>query len=230
MCFFFAFILLAIALVTYSLNLAYREPSGMGARLPTIAGITLSLGSFFFLPWVKFSPVSYLVNVEPEILGDYVSEVLAFILRLLGQTGVAAILSLLESIGGIPGWLLVVVIPTSDWLTRLTLILVPITGGLSLLWLAFTLFVNPIAARRIFGIGQAIFALMTALLLLSQIPTIDALGISGNLPLRFLTVISGARMSSSVWLAWLGLLLIGVGGLAEVISASESSRSDEQGY
>jgi hypothetical protein len=230
MCFFFAFILLAIALVTYSLNLAYREPSGMGARLPTIVGITLSLGSFVFLPWVKFSPVSYLVNVEPEILSDYVSEVLALLLRLLGQTGVATILSLLESIGGIPGWLLVVVIPTSNWLTRFTLIMIPIVGGLSLLWLAFTLFVNRVAARRIFGMGQAIVALLTALLLLLQMPTIDAFGVAGNLPLRFLAVLSGARMSSSVWLAWLGLLLIGVGGLAEVIRVAEFSRSDGQGY
>jgi hypothetical protein len=194
-------------------------------HFPTILGAALSLNAFFFLPWVEFSPVPYVLDRHASLINT-----LSSLLHIIGQDQIAAILSLLQTAAGIPGWLLMVVIPTTNWLVRITLFLVPWTGGLALLWMALSLLFRPQSnIKSIFAIGQAISASIGVIGLLVCMPTIDAFGDTGNSVLRLLAVVAGVRMTWYVWLAWLGLVLLTAGGVIETAEASATA-SQAYGY
>ena len=61
----------------------------------------------------------------------------------------------------------------------------------------------------------AAFAALAWALLLLEIPRIDAIGSHPNFAAHFFVVVSGARMTGWVWFAWVGLLLLAIGGLLE---------------
>jgi hypothetical protein len=229
---FIVFFLAALATVIAALKLQAGEPGGMATRLPAIIGACMVLFSFAFLPWAKFSPGSYVLDLTPELLGDYVPKALTGILKLLGQQGLAKGVSLLESLVGIPAWILLLgvwpmalFVSPSYWPMTLALTLVPLVGVATIVWLAATLlFTIGSDARRKAGRVQAIAAAVSGLLLLAQMPVIDALGSAGTLVPRFLLTLGGARMSSNVWMAWWGLVLIAIGGLLEMMAHPGSRR------
>jgi hypothetical protein len=199
----------------------------MGSHLPTTVGILLAWGSFIGLPWVKFSPAPYVLKIGIPLLGDYLPEWLAIILRLLGQERLAGLVAMFESLIGVPALVLAIFIPTTDWFVRFALVIVGIIATLTLFYVVATILFKWHAIRKVGGIVQGGAALVAALILLSQMPTIDMLGVESNLPMRFVAVIAGARMSHSVWFAWVGLLLVSIGGFIDAAVASTATRAQD---
>lgn len=238
MCPFIVLFLVALATLVLALKAYAGEQGGMATRLPAVVGASLVLFSFAFLPWAKFSPGSYVLDLAPELLGDYLPKVLAELLKLLGAQGLAKVISLLEELIGVPAWLLligawvtVLFVTPSGWPLAVALALAPAVGLATFFWLATTvLFTVRSGARRTAGGIQAVIAGLSTMLLLAQMSAIDALGSAGTLAPRFLLALSGARMSSNVWMAWWGLVLIAVGGLLEAMAqagARQTLNSDD---
>lgn len=223
MCFLVAGIALVFILSAWGLYLAHGKQGGIPARLPTVLGILITLGSFAFLGWVKLSPVGYMLDVVADVLTKHFPDTLDLIPQILDSEGAKRVVSTILSLGGIPGWLLVIIIPTTDLFVRIILILVPFTAGMSLLWLPFSSIVESERVRRFASLGQAVTAFLVAILLLIQIPKIDALTNPENLFLRFLALIGGAQVGFATWLAWAGILLLGIGGLVLASRSAESS-------
>jgi len=219
MCGIVGFIGFMLVIGGWALYRARDDPVQMLAQACRALGVFLPLGSFLFLPWVIFAPGQYLVNALSGVLPGYVLELVPRLLGLLGLKEIERVLSWIESLGGAPAWMLVIV-PTFGWLLRLTLLLIPLLAGLGLLWLLLTSFLTPGAeVRRIVGLVQALLAGLVALLLLFEMPAIDSLHARGNVYLRTLVVLAGARLTPFVWLAWFGLMLLAVGGGIEALHA-----------
>ena len=226
MCVFFALILACLALSAWALRVGSQDRGDMIGRLPTMVGVTLTIGSFAFLSWIKFAPVTYLFKLSPELLGDYFGELVTHLLREAGLALPALVLKAAESLAALPGWLLAFIIPTTGLSVRLVILWAPLTAVLALLWLPISFFLRSgSAARRTAGVTQLIMALLAALALLLKIPEIDALGAATQPLVRLLSIISGARMTFPVWLAWAGLLLIAVGGFWEAAGVSPSDET-----
>lgn len=229
MIYFIPLIGIAIAIVWFAFDRASKEnKKGLASRLPTIIGCLLTWGSFIGLPWVKFAPAQYVLNIGIPLIGDYLPEWLAIILRLLGQDRLAGIFSIVESLIGVPAILLALFIPTPDWVVRLALVSVGVLATLTLLYVLATVFITADALRVWGGAFQCGAALIAALILLSQMPAIDMLGTASNLPLRFIAVIAGARMSTAVWFAWVGLILISVGGFIDAALVHATPRGEDE--
>lgn len=219
----------AILIIWLAFKQAGKEnKKGLGSRLPTIIGCLLTWGSFIGLPWVKFAPAQYVLKIGIPLIGDYLPEWLAAILHLLGQERLAGIVSIFESLIGVPAIVLALFIPTSDWFVRLALMSVGVLATLTLVYMLATIFIRSDDLRVWGGVFQCGAGLIAALILLSQMPAIDLLGTASNLPLRFVAVIAGARMSTAVWFAWVGLILIGIGGLIDAAFVHASSRVQDE--
>lgn len=208
-----------VGVLSWSFAQANQEPKGMGVKMPTLLGILLSLGSFIFLPWVTFSPISYFRKILPDLVREFAPGIIPLLLRLVGQDQIAWFLERLDALAGIPGWLLIAIIPTTNLVVRFALTLIPVVSGISLLWLPISLFVGSPDTRRVMGYLQALFGAIAALLLLIEMPVIHSLGSYGVFPLRLVMVLSGAKMTINVWWAWIGLVMIAMGGLVDVSAA-----------
>ena len=206
----------AILVVTAALRLAPDDPDGMAPHLPTFAGGVFVLGSFLLLPWISFAFLDYFLG-GPEIVADAAPKALGALLHLLGQESLNTLLGLFEKFGAVPGWLLpFVVAPFAGARHSVALLLGPIASTVSLVWLTVALIWKPGAGiRRSMGWLQFVFALAAWIILLLEIPLIDSMGTHGNFAAHFVVVASGARMTGWVWFAWVGLLLLVVGGLIE---------------
>ena len=162
------------------------------------------------------------------MIAEAAPKALGFLLHLLGQEGLVALLGLLEKFGSIPGWLLpFVVAPFAGIWHGAALLLGPIVSSISLVWLTVLLIMKPGArVRCLLGWLQVVFAMLAWVLLLLEMPTIDAIGSHGNFAAHFFAVASGARMTSWVWFAWAGLLLLVIGGLLEAGGVFHQHRAD----
>ncbi len=222
MCLFMPAVLLSIGFIIWVLRLFQHQPR-RAAQVLTLVGGLFTLGSFL-LPWVIFSPVSYLIKLGPEGVNEGAPKVLAWLLQLLRQPGAAGVAEVIESIGGIPGWLLIVIIPTTNLWVRLIMILVVVSSVISLVWLLLSLAISS-SVTKVAGGLQTFFTFLTAILLLSQMPTLDAMGSEGNIYFRLLAVLAGGRMGYGVWLAFLGLMVLSVGGLIFAFSTVSTDPS-----
>ena len=232
MCTFAVVLIGTLALFALSARLQVQDPHGMGGSLITVAGVIMTLAGTLAVPWIKLSPGSYLIRLLPALVGDLGLSSLSFLLDLLGGNGLAWFVGHIESLAGIPGWLLMVALPSlrpAAWFCRLAILLGLWTGVLSLVWLGFSLLLRAgQVAQRIAGIGQAITALVASILLLLHVQTIDALGGADDLLIRFLTLVGGARMTMWVWVVWVGLLALAAGGfLAAAGPGRERPASNE---
>lgn len=215
-CVYFICLPAAIVLIALALREAGRERDSFGARSPTILGVLAAFFGFFFMTWIEVTPARYVLNFLPEVFQDVLPETLVRILELLHQQVPSSVLSFVVSLIGIPGWLLLLALPSTDWFVRLVMLFVPIVCSISIIWLVWTIFFPLHSLRRPMGILQACFAFLTALFLLLEIPNIDALANDQTLIVRFIAVILGIRIGPGIWLAWIGLVLIGFGGLMEM--------------
>lgn len=225
MCLFIFFFIGAVALIVWTLQGIASKPDVVHARVPTFVGAFLVITSFTSMPWVHFAPFNYLIDIGmgPDIFLEQASETIAFVFRHLGQKGVARLFSFIAWFGFIPGWALIFLIPSQAIFVRLVIALVGIVGVLSALWVPISLFIQNETIQRIIGVLQAIFAFLAAFLLLLQMPTIDAWGSKGTFMPGLITLMSGAQLGIGVWVAWIGLLLLGIGGLLGVTVANRAN-------
>lgn len=220
MCLAVPLLILAVIVIVLSARVAMRRPGDMGASVPSILGIGLTLSSLFGA-WVEFSPAAYVLS---EFFQEFLPQGAAFLLELLGKEGFAKVVSLLESVLAIPGTLLPI-LSNAGWGVRLAPILVGVVGVLALLWFPLGQFRKTEARFRV-AWGQTIVAFVAAGLLLTAMPSIDLL-IGRQYPeVGALAVLAGARVGPSVWQAFLGLVLLGIGGLIQVISLGGLPRTE----
>lgn len=215
-CILFPLLIVAAVLVIWAIRLAQNGEGNFGFRIPSLAGAMMVLGSFFFMPWLEFSPIRYLFESVPEALRDLLPSALGNLLKTFGQRAAGDVLELLTGLIALPGLALVFVIPSFDVFGRFVLILIPVVASTSLFWFTLNIFLPPTSFGRVMGGLQTFFAFLAALLLLIEMPTLDALTLEQNLTFRFVAVLLGAHLGWGVWVAWVGLLLLGCGGLIEV--------------
>lgn len=208
---FFGACLLSIMLVAWAWYASQASPGGVVSRLPSLMGACLCLGSFVFGAWVVFAPGEYLLS-DLGVLKDILPGVTGQMMKGLGLEGLTGVLSILGALVELRAWMLIALIPTPDLLIRLVLLLAGVAGVVGLIGLPVTL-LAPVPVRRRAGCVQAIICGAAGLLLLLEMPALDALGSEANLPVRFVLVLAGARAGISVWIAWLGLALLTSGGL-----------------
>ena len=216
----------AIIVLVVTVRMAPDDPDGMAAHLPTLAGGVFFLASFVLLPWVSFAFLDYFIG-GPEIVSDAIPKALGALMNLLGQEALSALFGLFEKFGAIPGWLLpFVVAPFAGIWHGAALLLGPIVSSISLVWLTVLLIMKPGArVRCLLGWLQVAFAMLAWVLLLLEMPTIDAIGSHRNFAAHFFAVASGARMTGWVWFAWAGLLLLVIGGLLEAMGVFHQQRA-----
>ena len=217
----------AVMVVVATLHLAPDDPNGMAPHLPTLAGGVFVLGSFMLLPWISFEFLDYFAG-PAQIVANAAPVALSALLHLLGQETLVVLLGLLKKFGSVPGWLLpLVVAPMAGVRHSIALFLGPIVSTVSLVWLTAVLIGRPGAGiRRSMGWLQFVFALTAWIILLLEIPLIDSMGTQSNFAAHFFVVASGARMTGWVWFAWIGLLLLVIGGLLEATGMFQR-KSDE---
>ena len=226
MCLFILLLLVATIFIMWTLWGSGDQPDRFRLRLPAIAGSVMVFTSFLFMPWIKFAPIDYLINILPDLIEDDVTNALAFLIKLLGQVRVAKLVTLITSIGYLPGWALIILMPTKSIMVRLTIFLVGLVGLVGLLWFPISLFIHKQTVFRTVSIVQAIISFLVALLLLFQTPMIEAWGSSGTFFPGLITLFSGVQMGFGVWVAWVGLLLLGLGNLFQIHIADESVVSE----
>jgi len=215
-CILLPLLIAAGALVVWAVRQAQRGEGNFGFRLPTFFGAAMVLASFFFLPWLEFSPMRYLLDQVPEAFRDLLPGALGNLFKAFGQRAAGDAFEFILGLVGLPGWMLVFAIPSFDLFGRFVLILIPVVASIGLFWFTLNIFLPPTSFGRIMGGLQTCFAFLAALLLLIAMPTLDALTLEQNLTFRFVAVLLGAHLGWGVWVAWVGLLLLGCGGLIEV--------------
>ncbi len=175
-------------------------------RILTLIGSTITIMSFF-LPWIEISPLNYVFTTGT----DGMSEVLAGLLRMLHLERVADVVDFITILGGIPGWLLMLILPTTDPWVRLVMFYVAIVACINGGWLVISL-LTPAGFSKKMHLVQTATALLACIFLLICMPQLDAFGDNQNTYIRFMTTIAGVHLGGAVWLAWVGLILIGIGG------------------
>lgn len=229
-CILFPLLIIAAVLVVWAIRQAQTGEGNFGFRIPSLVGAMMVLGSFFFMPWLEFSPIRYLLDQVPEALRDLLPSALGNLLKMFGQRAAGDVLELVAGLVALPGLALVFVIPSFDVFGRFVLILVPVVASISLFWFTLNIFLPPTSFGRVMGGLQTFFAFLTALLLLIEMPTLDALTLEQNLTFRFVAVLLGAHLGWGVWVAWVGLLLLGSGGLIEIMNQSVAETGRARDY
>jgi hypothetical protein len=170
------------------------------------------------MPWLYFNWIEWLDLLvylsEFAQVGSHLIEKMQVVglLRFVSTWGG----SIVQWLGGIPGWLLFFVIPTFSLWLRLTLVLVGITGLVGFTW-AWLVELIPSESLRHWGWRiVASMSLLSALLLLFQMPTIETWGSTETFLPGLLAWWGMAQIGEGVWVTWVGLVLLGVGSLLEL--------------
>lgn len=195
---------------------------GCLVRTPLIAGSILILIGFFFVPWVRFTPTKYMDGSWLQFVIDVAPGMFSQFLEWTGHNGMTHLLAQIETLGGLPAWILLVFIPTTSLWVRVVLFSVLCTGVFGIITFGLSFFPTTCCLRSVIGWLQGGIALLVAIWLLTQMPMIDALGGESNINMRLIATITGAHMGEGVWLAWLGLLLQSVGGPLMMVGATRS--------
>jgi hypothetical protein len=222
MCWYTFLFLAFIAFVVWALRGANNHIDDFRLRLPAAVGAGLVLASFVTMPWVSFSPFGYLVHIGPELIEDQVPGILTSLFRLLGHGETAKLMSRISDVASLPGWMLLFLMPTKNLWIRLVILLVGFTGLTGLFWFTVSLFIQNRTVRRSIGAIQSLMSFLVAVLLLLNMPTIDAWGSANSFIPDLITLVSGAHMGWGVWVAWIGLLLLGLGNLLDVLATGQS--------
>lgn len=224
------FALLLVALVLWIWTPThFGDPflDSLSYRLPTIVGIISVLCGFWLLPWLSFTPWQYLTFV-PDWAKDLLPEALDFVTTVFGSGKIGEILAVLNKFTSLPGRWLMILMPTVDlWnlvLPRLAIGLPVLVGICALLWLVLSYVMRSRLLTQAMATGQAIAAFVALVLLLWQVPNIDAWGTSGNLHAGFLTLLTGARIAYGAWIVLIGLVYLVLGGLREIERGRDMGR------
>jgi hypothetical protein len=216
-------IILVFAILVATLRLRQDRP--YISYLPVVLGTVFVLYSFFALPWISFTPLSYFTEgVLGEVGQEIAPDVLEHLFRWANWEDASRVLKFVMSVGYIPGWALVFAIPSTAILVRATIVVVGLVGFLTVLWLPISFAVRNPSITRSLAFGQSLIAVMSALLLLSQMPTIDAWGTTGSFALGLVALTVGAQMGYGVWVAWFGLILVAAGALLSIVPVSGATQ------
>lgn len=191
-------------------------------RLPQTIGALATFFGFFFVGWVRFAPLDFAINVIPDMFEDSVFGLLRWVLNMLGDAQAAQFLSWITSLASLPGWLLLVVIPSAQLLLRILLLSIGFFSFLYVIWSAIALIMRPTPFVKTVNILFTCIGFIQAALLIYLLPTIDSWGSAGTMWRSFSALLLGVQMGSGVWITLFGLLLSAVGNFADVISQSQA--------
>lgn len=217
----FVTIVITILTLSWAWRRSAEERSSARNKIPTLMGLLNIAVGFFVLPWIRISPIHYLLDSGPvDLLPDamqffgYVLEDVFEFASWLGPIG-----SFLEGFGfsGVFTWLLLAPDPARNWFVRLVILLPLLVFILFTLWLVADTLLRQSGKLR--GKSQAITAVTVIGLLVTQIPAIDAWGIYGTsnqINFGLVTWVTGLAVGWGVWVTIWGLCLLMIGGLNEI--------------
>ena len=216
MCVFVGVLLLAVAVMVWAVRGMDEGGDGFHLRVVCTIGAGLVTASFLSMPWVVFSPTDYVIHLGPEVIEDAGIEGVAFLLELVQKSEVSRVVSLFSGIGFIPGWLLIILLPSKILGVRLVILAVGLTGIFGLLWFPVSLFLRSDQPSRAASWLQLVLGLGLALLLLVQMPVIDSWGTKGTLWPALVAILAGVKMGPGIWVAWMGLIILAIGSLLQL--------------
>lgn len=203
---FFFLLVVVVFLVAFIWQRSIQQPASKSRRFLTLIGGLMVLGSFFFLSWVTISVLD--LSITPDIVET--------ILEHRGMKKAAKLVSAFSKLVDIPGWLLLFPLFNTDFLSAILIVLVFLTGVAGFAWFPLS-FLLPSASSRYIGMFLALISFGLAFFMLLRIPAIDALGTTGSFLPALIVFMFRIELAAGVWVAWFGLLLIGIGGLLELL-------------
>lgn len=198
-------------------------------RLITLLGIVLIVGAFFFQPWIKFSFLDYLVPTPEFIKRIAPSEVVAILVEKLGMEWLGKLIHIFKMFTKFNGWQ-IELIPTLGVSTRIITVFPPILAVATILTLPVCATFRGRFVSKTIGLFMLIFSIINAVLLLSALPDLDALGIQGNFQWNLFATILGAHIGNGPWFCLLGLMLLGLGGLIELVDTPSDEQDNPESY
>lgn len=204
--------------ITAVIHQQYRD-NRLLARLPMAMGALMAFGSWW-LPWLALD----LFGVIPfNDLNRFLTElgigVTQMFIEMIGNENMEQVAWLLGQ--EMPGWMVVGLMPSVVILPRVVISLVFFSGmgmGVALL-LSFI----PNSTFQKIVLGGAIgWSFFLAVLLLLQLPAIDAWGTHDTFWQALGVAVLGARLGWGAWVGFFGILLAGIGGAIVLGSESES--------
>ena len=191
----------------------------------TLVGFWMTTGAFFLSPWVTFSPWRYGGNVT---LNQAMDVVLPLVDQIRGV--LPTVINWLPSLTSLYGVSEIVAMPTLRMGVRLTMVLVPVVGGVSGLLALFATFVPYRNVRMYLGGFQVLLALVSLVMLVGHLHAFDSWGAVGNFPVNLIPVLLGAEIGWGVWAAFFGLIVLLAGGVWMIGGVETSSSEEEEEY
>jgi hypothetical protein len=191
----------------------------------TAAGTWLTTGAFFALSWIEFAPWCYAQNLTL----DTASETLITILEWSDLfKRLPKILTLIPEFVSLSGLRALVFLPSLNIWIRLTLFAVPVMGILGVIGVLVGRVLTDLKVKRYIGLSQAGFALLTLILLITNLNTLDGWATAGQFPHNLLPVLTGAKIGLGPWIACVGLLFVVIAGFLNTVNTSP--KTDEHRY
>ncbi len=192
----------------------------------TLLGMFLTFSAFFFEPWIVFDFASYL-DPTPALLRVLIpGDLVVFLIQRFGIEWMGTLVKWFERLTRLNG-VGIHLIPTLGmgtwfitWMPLIPLFISPIVFVLGL-------FAPSTKFARIGGWILLCFSSFTALTLLLLLPHLDTVGAESNFQLSLLATLLGAHLGIGPWICITGLLLLGVGGLIEIINQTGASQAED---
>lgn len=217
--------LISAAVIVWSNGGSEEHADRFRRRVPHIVGSLFIFSSFFFWGWVKFAPLDFAINFIPDLFKDSAIGLIGWIFNLLGDAQISRLISWVTSIGSLPGWLLLIFIPTGQIFLRTLLLTIGLFSVLYLVWAPLSVVLAYSKIVRFINIALGSVAAGQAVSIFYLLPTIDSWGSAGTEWPGFLALVLGVQMGSGVWITWFGLLLIAVGNFIDKSAYMESDSS-----
>lgn len=216
---------LVVAAVVMGITGALRQQFSDNAfvvRLPILVGALLAFGSWW-LPWLN---LDVLGTIQFDELNRFLAElgigVTQLLMETFGTEGVTQVAALLGQ--EMPGWVVVALMPSTAVLPRLAIGLVFFTGIGLFITTALSFIPNETIQKITFG-GTMVWSFLLVVLLLFQLPAIDAWGTHNTFWQALGVAVLGIRLGWGAWIGFFGILLAGIGG---AMAFSSEAQTDNQ--
>lgn len=211
-------IILAVGVIIWSFQGA--EADRFHRRMPIMVGSVLVFGGFFFLGWIRFAPLDFAFDILPDVIEESAVGFVSWLLNMAGDLQLSRWISWITQIGALPGWLLILVIPTRQFVLRLVLISIGLFSVLNVVWTPLAAAMESSRWGRRIDLFFGVVSLLQCLVIFLLLPTIDSWGTATTYLPAFLALVLGVQMGNGVWVTLIGLLLLSVGYLAGAFTST----------
>jgi hypothetical protein len=197
-------------------------------RLLVLLGAILTIAAFFFQPWIEFGFLDYILPTPEFVKTLAAPEVVIVFVERIGMEWFSKLIYIFNIFTEFNGWQ-IELIPTFGWGTRLVTIFPVLLAVAAILALPVCATFRGQFLPKTLGLLLLVSCTLNAVLLLIVLPNLDALGIQGNFQWNLFATILGAHISSGPWFCMLGLMLLGLGGVIEIVDSPSGEKDNSEG-